>query len=522
MRRAFHTLKGSGRMVGAELIGEYCWSVEQLLNRVIDGTVPRSPPLVNYLRRAMPAVAELLEQLEVGATPASDIRALMAEAVELGRPVAPVEADAAADSADATEVLPAIELDGVLASAPPAQPAPPVELASSDETLVAHLPPRIPGQAVPTVVLGPDDATLVVRLPPAAGGPAVLGPDDATLMAPSLPPRPPAMDPVLLDILSREVAVHLGAIRDFVAKAGEAVSQPLPESIFRACHTLHGSLTMAGVTSAVEVAAPLNELMGVLHTARLPADAAIIAATGETAAVVARIVEQLRAPEPPSPVDAAEVQATVAALTARLHDLVAQAGERAAALSAESVDGGTASMPIPVLTEQDFAAASDEVGGSIALVGVPRGGQLEVEPPEPGMDLTEVFDVGEMDLGDAGLELEPAAEPEPEPELRAGAGTEPEPEPEPETEPEPEVAAVRGTARGLGCGSRRDLCRGGQRDPRELRPRRGAPRRPPGRGAGAGRAATRAAHAEGRRAHGRPVRHGRPEPRPGDAPAAHG
>ena len=35
-------------MVGAELIGEYCWSVEQLLNRVIDGTVPRTPELVGY------------------------------------------------------------------------------------------------------------------------------------------------------------------------------------------------------------------------------------------------------------------------------------------------------------------------------------------------------------------------------------------------------------------------------------------------------------------------------------------
>ena len=66
VRRAFHTLKGSGRMVGAELIGEYCWSVEHLLNRVIDGTVPRTPALLSYLRRAIPAVAELLEQLEVG------------------------------------------------------------------------------------------------------------------------------------------------------------------------------------------------------------------------------------------------------------------------------------------------------------------------------------------------------------------------------------------------------------------------------------------------------------------------
>ena len=32
VRRSFHTLKGSGRMVGAERIGEYCWTVENLLN----------------------------------------------------------------------------------------------------------------------------------------------------------------------------------------------------------------------------------------------------------------------------------------------------------------------------------------------------------------------------------------------------------------------------------------------------------------------------------------------------------
>ena len=32
-----------------------------------------------------------------------------------------------------------------------------------------------------------------------------------------------------------------------------------------------------------------------------------------------------------------------------------QAAERAAALSAEAVDGGTASMPVPALTEQDLA-----------------------------------------------------------------------------------------------------------------------------------------------------------------------
>ena len=39
IRRHFHTLKGSGRMVGAKSAGELAWSVEDTLNRVIFGSV---------------------------------------------------------------------------------------------------------------------------------------------------------------------------------------------------------------------------------------------------------------------------------------------------------------------------------------------------------------------------------------------------------------------------------------------------------------------------------------------------
>ena len=42
-RRSFHTLKGSGRMVGAQLIGEFAWSIENLLNRVINQTLEPTP-----------------------------------------------------------------------------------------------------------------------------------------------------------------------------------------------------------------------------------------------------------------------------------------------------------------------------------------------------------------------------------------------------------------------------------------------------------------------------------------------
>ena len=39
IRRAFHTLKGSGRMVRALVLGELAWSVENLLNRVLERSV---------------------------------------------------------------------------------------------------------------------------------------------------------------------------------------------------------------------------------------------------------------------------------------------------------------------------------------------------------------------------------------------------------------------------------------------------------------------------------------------------
>ena len=80
VRRSFHTLKGSGRMVGAERIGEYCWSVENLLNRLINRTLQRTPPMVDFIVEAAAAVPELIEQLEVGTEPKADISLLIARA----------------------------------------------------------------------------------------------------------------------------------------------------------------------------------------------------------------------------------------------------------------------------------------------------------------------------------------------------------------------------------------------------------------------------------------------------------
>ena len=83
VRRSFHTLKGSGRMVGAVLIGEFAWSVENLLNRVINKTLERSPDMVAILREAVAVVPQLVEQLETGRGPTADVARIIAKSNEI-------------------------------------------------------------------------------------------------------------------------------------------------------------------------------------------------------------------------------------------------------------------------------------------------------------------------------------------------------------------------------------------------------------------------------------------------------
>src|ERR1700684_420229 len=80
IRRSFHTLKGSGRMVGARTIAEFAWSIENLLNRIIDKTLSRTPGMMALLRNAVAALPQLVEQLETGRQSSAPIEALMSRA----------------------------------------------------------------------------------------------------------------------------------------------------------------------------------------------------------------------------------------------------------------------------------------------------------------------------------------------------------------------------------------------------------------------------------------------------------
>lgn len=67
MRRAFHTLKGSGRMVRALVLAELAWAVENLLNRVLERSVAPGPEVQQVLDEAVALLPELIADFAAGA-----------------------------------------------------------------------------------------------------------------------------------------------------------------------------------------------------------------------------------------------------------------------------------------------------------------------------------------------------------------------------------------------------------------------------------------------------------------------
>jgi chemosensory pili system protein ChpA (sensor histidine kinase/response regulator) len=195
MRRSFHTLKGSGRMVGARAIAEFGWSIENLLNRIIDKTLSRTPGMMTLLRSAVAALPQLVEQLETGRHNPVPIEALMARAF------------AFADGRESEQA---------------------------------------------TTILAPED-----RVPAPS---AVAEPVAAAAVAAAAGPAP--MDPVLHDIYSKETSSHLTEIREYLRKrTDQSAPHVLPESVYRAIHTLSGSSKMAEARHGIRITEPLNHVM---------------------------------------------------------------------------------------------------------------------------------------------------------------------------------------------------------------------------------------------------------------------
>ncbi len=133
IRRGFHTLKGSGRMVGLTRLGEAAWAVEQVMNRWLEEERAATPDLFTLIAAARQFFEGAVATLKANG-PSADESAIvaMANKVKAGEslgeaaveiaPAAPVVAAPAAPQVAATP-LPEIDL-AAIAPRPRPKPSP--------------------------------------------------------------------------------------------------------------------------------------------------------------------------------------------------------------------------------------------------------------------------------------------------------------------------------------------------------------------------------------------------------------
>ncbi len=233
LRRAFHTLKGSGRMVGATDVSEFAWAIENLLNKIIENTLQRSPAILATVRDAMGMVGELVNALEAGGAAPANAQAI----VDRAHALAANRGGPAAQSAT-MEIL--------------------------ERTLDTRAEDVLEATGrVPTLRAAPAPAP--VQPQPAAAPDAgaandwMLNEEPGEEIVLSAPEEEPSADMQLRDIYSRETQVNIAAVLRYIeSEHARGAPHTVSEEAYRACHTLSGSSRMAEARHGIRLTAPLE------------------------------------------------------------------------------------------------------------------------------------------------------------------------------------------------------------------------------------------------------------------------
>src|SRR5689334_4678515 len=191
VRRAFHTLKGSGRMVGATDISEFAWAIENLLNKIIENTLQRSPSILATVRDAVGVAGELVNALEANQAAPSRAQDIVDRAHALAANKGP---GGTSTIVDLERTLETNRGDVVAATnrVPTLQPPP------------ANVP-----TLAPAMEAAPESSVAVVE----DWDEATSGGEEIVLSAPE---EEPSADMQLRDIYSRETQVNIEAVLRFV------------------------------------------------------------------------------------------------------------------------------------------------------------------------------------------------------------------------------------------------------------------------------------------------------------------
>lgn len=244
IRRVFHTLKGSGRLVGAKTLGEFSWKIENMLNRVLDRTRAPDHAVEVFLEQACEALPQLNAALRGQGSVTADLAGLQ-------------------DVAD--------------------------RLAAGEDAYYSAQPTVLDDDFV-----APEVA--VVAAPVVEDVPAVFEPE--------IEGTPASVDAVLREILETEVDNHLDTVDTWLLQA-QVNAVPVTEELLRAMHTMNGALAMADVPEITGVTGPAEQYIKRLLVVGETPTPEGVSALADAAQAIRRSISALQAPSPRIPVFAA-------------------------------------------------------------------------------------------------------------------------------------------------------------------------------------------------------------------------
>ncbi|MBS0382583.1 MAG: Hpt domain-containing protein [Proteobacteria bacterium] len=330
VRRSFHTLKGSGRLVGATALGEFSWKIENMLNRVLDRTIQ---PDANVQELVDAAVATL-PQLHAG---------LRGQPVVLEYPLAAI-----------------MQVADKLAAGTPARIA---DLTDGYRKGVRKVRRWVP--------LAEPEAMVAAEAPVAIPENVITSPETGL----------PVVDPILLDVLRTEVAQHLQGVRDYLARDAH-LDVAVDDELLRSVHTLHGAVAMVGIEMLASMLAPLEVWIRRVRSADAPLDREGCDAVRDAVAMTEHVMAQFDAPVPDVP-DTAALTERLELLRDRWPDAAPFGTQR---MPVEEASAGTAGADGAAAV----AHADAVVDAGVAAVGLQAASNLPTEDDAEALDAREL------------------------------------------------------------------------------------------------------------------------------------
>ncbi len=408
IRRGFHTLKGSGRMVGLTDLGEVAWQCEQVMNKWLKDEKPATAGLLGFIELAERSFSGWIETLKAGADARIDGTQIARRAEQLKSGEEPTPA-------------PAIE---PLAPMPEPEPPPPREEAPAFTFESLDLAPA-PAQAADAVPAAapPDLDFASLGLVTAAQSPAQAAPEpeeeDVSVGTVTL-------SQALYTIYIGEAEQHAATLEREMSALEANPLLPVGHEFMRAAHTLTSSSRTTGFNVLADVASVLEKWLAEAIDYPPEFDAERLSVTRRAVDAVVAMVRSIAGRA--LPLGREDVIADLRRLREGLQES-RRTGEgthlRMPASVREALDKGMAAPPLAPVTPPEIAPEAEPAAAELLPVleappeadtaEIPPAFEVPVEPRPPEPVAAETHPAIEVPPEPVAAETRPAIEVPPEP-----------------------------------------------------------------------------------------------------------